>query len=311
MSRVKLRTSKKNPDWQDAVLVFKNIVSWCFTVLFLTHLGRKNLSELPCLISKVSTNSPWWFHAREDILRWTVRSTKSRFFSNPFLGMCGMCSTFTNAIRAIHNKFRSGRKHSSHKKAKPKASARAAQGEISRSPSWLKFDILSAKVRKKAKIHTMPRWDSSICLFNSKCTANHPTNLEAPRFLQEALKCVHEVDLTGWRDSPWQLDHLLKYPWQSFWKKLKLSQLSIASKLHSLFLSLDVCSRQCQTTYNKIPGSIFFSLTSQNLHFMISCKERGMQQNGSKIKMVQLREHETGGRAMEKDEHEMIPNMQK
>lgn len=134
-------------------------------------------------------------------------------FFQSFLGMCGMCSTFTNAIRAIHNKFLSGRKHSSHKKAKPKASARAAQGEISRSPSWLKFDILSAKVRKKAKIHTMPRWDFSICLFNSKCTANHPTNLEAPRFLQEALKCVHEVDLRGWRDSPWQLDHLLKYPW--------------------------------------------------------------------------------------------------
>ena len=135
-------------------LCSKNIASWCFTVLFLTHLGRKNLSELPCLISKVSTNSPWWFHAREDILRWTLRSTKSLLFFNLFLCMCGMCSTFTNdlnAIRAIHNKFRSGRKHSSHKKAKPKASARAAQGEISRSPSWLKFDILSATVRKRQK----------------------------------------------------------------------------------------------------------------------------------------------------------------
>ena len=216
MSRVKLRTSEKSPDWQDAVLVFKNIASWCFTVLFLTRLGRKNLSELPCLISKVSTNSPWWFHAREDILGWTLRSNKSLLFFNPFLGMCGMCSTFTNdlnAIRAIHNKFRCGRKHSSHKKAKPKASARAAQGEISRSPSWLKFDILSEKVRKRQKYIQCQGEILQYGCLTRNAQQNHPTNLEAPRFLQEALKCVHEVDLRGWRDSPWQLDHLLKYPW--------------------------------------------------------------------------------------------------
>ena len=54
----------------------------------------------------------------------------------------------------------------------------------------------------------------------------------------------------------------------------------------------------------EITGGIFFSLTSQNLHLMISCENRGIQPNGSKmIKMVQPREHETGRRAMEKDEH--------
>jgi len=59
-------------------------------------------------------------------------------------------------------------------------------------------------------------------------------------------------------------------------------------------------------------GGMFFSLTGQNLHLMISCKERGMQPNGSKMtKMVQPRHHETGGRATEKDEHKIIPNMQK